>query len=169
MTRPDDDSAGIRQRSPTVRKAWERTIEDMRAVAEDRRNDGWDVVAVPAINTSPVSKSQGDDPTRFGLVHVIPDNHADAFSEALERGEFPKYQVYRNQVDGYVYLVTELLDPNSETVVLVAAQYDTHLAKGMIRSVLDEDAIFSHFKTINGTPLGSVRHDDIDPFLPDDE
>ncbi|MCU4743150.1 hypothetical protein OB955_05835 [Halobacteria archaeon AArc-m2/3/4] len=167
MTQPEDDATGVRQRSKAAKEAWSQTNEDMNVIADQRREEGWNVVSMPAVHTSPVSKDQGDDDT-FGLVHVIPDNHTEAFSEAFDRGEFHQYEAYRNEVDGFVYLVTELIDPDSETIVLIASQYDLQLSRGMIESAVDEDALYTHAKTINGTTLGSVRHEKFDPLIPGD-
>ena len=165
MTKPDDDSIGVRKRSQAATEAWSRTNEEMAVIAEDRRDDGWEVVSMPTVHTSPVSKSQGED-DRFGLVHVVPDNHAEAFSDAFEQGEFPEYEAYRNEIDGFVYLVTELIDPGSETIILLASQYDLQLSKGMMTTVLDEETLYTHVKTIDGTVLGSVRHEVFEPLVP---
>lgn len=161
----EDDTTGVRKRSKAVKEAWSRTNEEMEAIAEQRREDGWNVVSLPAAHTSPVSKSQGKD-DRFGLVHVIPNNHVESFSEAFEQGEFPKYEAYRNEIDGFVYLVTELIDPESETIILVASQYDLQLTRGMVTTARNEGALYSHFKTIDGTVLGSVRHEKVEPLVP---
>ncbi|MFC6906078.1 DUF7529 family protein [Halalkalicoccus tibetensis] len=166
MGRPGTDGDGVRERSNAVKEAWVRTNDEMAEIADRRRDEGWDVVSMPAVHTSPVSRDQGDD-DRFGLVYMLPDNHAEPFSEAFDRGEFPEYQVYRNETDGYVYLVTEFVDPESDTIILVAGQYDIRLAKGMIKSALAKGRVHSHFKTVDGTALGSVRHGNPDPFLPD--
>lgn len=168
MTGTGDDPGGVRPRSKAVKEAWARTNEDMEAIAEQRREQGWEVVAVPAVHTSPVGREQGDD-ERFGLVHVVPDNHAGAFSEAVEGGTFPRYEAYRNEVGEYVYLVTELLDPDSRTAVLVAGQYDLRRARGMIRSANDEGVVYTHARTLDGTVLGSFRHEEVEPLVPDVE
>lgn len=166
MSQPGNGSPDVRRRSRAVKEAWVRTNDEMELIADRRREEGWEVVSMPTVHTSPVSRDQGKD-DRFGLVHVLPNNHAESFSEAFERGEFPEYQAYRNEVDGYVYLVTELLDPESGTVILVAGQYDLRLAEGMVTTALDEDCLYTHVKTIDGTALGSVRHEVFEGFLPD--
>lgn len=163
----EDDAIGLRARPPAVKEAWLRTNDDMEAVAEDRRSEGWDVTSMPAVHTSPVGRATGDD-DRFGLVHVIPDNHADAFTDAFERGEFPDYQAYRNEIQSHVFLVTELLDPDSETVILIASHYDVQHAAALFNTVHQEGCIYTHAETVDGTELGSVRHDEYEPFVPDD-
>lgn len=149
-----------------AKNAWVRTIEDMEALADERREQGWDVVAIPAGDTTAVSRDAGND-DRFGIVHVIADNHAEEFSEAFERGSFPRYEAYRNEVSGFVYLVTELLDPETETAILLAGQYRLRHASGMVEAARDEGVLYTHVQTLDGTALGTFRHDEFGPLVPD--
>ncbi|MFP9192615.1 DUF7529 family protein [Natronosalvus vescus] len=167
MSKRDDDSVGLRARTPAVKEAWKRTNQDMEAIADERREDGWEVITMPAVHTSAVGRDDNED--YYGLVHIIPDNHADAFSDTFESGSFPRWEAYRNDVDGFVFLVTELMDPETKTAILVAGQYNMQLAKGMVTTAIRTGALYSHFKTINGTELGSVRYEEIDPFIPNVE
>jgi hypothetical protein len=159
-------STGIDRQSQAVREGWRMTNEDMEAVAAERREEGWTVASMPAVHTSPVSKDQGDDPERFGLVHIIPDNDADEFVEAYERGEFPEYLAYRNEVENSAFLVTEFIDPDSRTIILVAGRYDLRHAGGMVRSAIDEGELYTHARTLDGTHLGSFRHEAFDALVP---
>lgn len=163
---PVDEVEEFETTGSVAKDAWMRTIEDMKALADERRERGWDVVAIPAGDTAPVSRDAGGD-DRFGIVHVIADNHADDFSEAFERGTFPRYEAYRNEVSGYVYLVTELLDPETETAILLAGQYRLRRASGMVATAREEGVLYTHVQTLDGTPLGTFRHDEFEPLVPD--
>ena len=160
---------GVDSRSQAVKEGWRMTNEDMESIAEERREEGWDVVSMPAVHTSPVSRDMGDDPERFGLVHIIPDNYAEEFREAYERGEFPEYLAYRNEVENSAFLVTEFIDPDSETVILIAGRYDLRHAEGMVRSAIDEGELYTHARTLDGTRLGSFRHEEFDALVPTPE
>ncbi|SEW01557.1 DUF7529 family protein [Natrinema salifodinae] len=168
--RSDDgtvEDAERRSGAGNARKvAWSRTLDDTDAIAEQRRDDGWDVVSIAAVDTAPMSREVGPD-DRFGTVYVIPDNDADSFTDAYERGEFSRYEAYRNETEGYVYLVTELLDPNTETAILLAGQYQRRYADGMIAAAEEENVLYTHVETLDGTVLGSVRHEEYEPLLPD--
>lgn len=165
MSQPPDD-ARIRERSGAVNEAWERTIEETELIADERRKQGWEAVTIPTLHTSPTGEPRGAE-DRPGLVHVVPDNHAEAFADAFEAGEFPEFEVYRNEVEGNVFVVTELVDPETETVILIRGRYDVSLAKGMIAAATRKGAIYTHVKTIDDTLLGSVRHELIAPFVPE--
>ncbi|WP_114576854.1 hypothetical protein [Saliphagus sp. LR7] len=164
MSQPPDD-ARIRERSGAVNEAWERTIEETELIADERREQGWEAVTIPTVHTSPTGEPREaeDQP---GLVHVVPDNHAEAFTDAFEAGEFPEFEVYRNEVEGNVFVVTELVDPETKTVVLIRGRYDFSLAEGMISAAMETEAIYTHVKTIDGTLLGSIRHELLTPFVP---
>lgn len=151
--------------SPGAGEAWSKTNEERKAIAEERRADGWEVASMPAVHTSPVSKDQGDD-DRFGLVHIIPDNYADEFAAAYDRGSFPEYLAYRNEIHNSAFLVTEHMDPDSRTVIVIASHYDLRLAAGMIRSAKREGVLHTYVKTVDGTELGSFTHEEYEPLIP---
>jgi len=167
----DDDATGIRHTSKGEREAWRLTNEDMEAIAAERREEGWDVTTVTAVHTNPVSRGEGTDPERFGFVYIVPDNHADEFRAAYERagGAFPDYVVYRREVNQSGFLVTELMDPDTETIILVAGQYDRRRAGGLVKSAIEEGEMYTYAETIDGTELGWFYHDDFDPFFPSDD
>lgn len=150
------------------RDAWKRTLAEMQALAADHRDDGWRVVDIAAGHTAPVNPDSGDT-DRFGLVHVIPGNDADEFREAFDRGAFPEYQVYRNEVEGRAFVLTELRDPDSRTAILVAGSFELMHAPGLVRAAEREGEMYTHVQTLDRTYLGSFRHDDWEKFFPNPE
>ncbi|APW96993.1 hypothetical protein CHINAEXTREME_04050 [Halobiforma lacisalsi AJ5] len=164
-----NDSRG--QRTPgraAIKEAWQRTLEDMDALAAEREQQGWDVVIARAGNTAPTAPAERDD-DRFGPSFTIPDNDAEEFAEAFERGDYPLYEVYRETVDDNVFLVVEYRDPDAETVIMIAGQYRLRDAPGMAQAAIDEDVIYTRVRTLDGTVLGSFQHDDYEKFVPDIE
>lgn len=148
-----------------LKTAWQRTLEDMEAMAAAREDEGWDVVSIMAGDTAPTNPDVGDD--RFGLVFVIPNDRAGAFEAAFDRGSFPTYEVYRNTVEGNVFLVVEYRDPAEELSIFVAGQYELRHAGGMARAAKREDEMYTYVQTLDGTVLGSFRHEAYGNFVPD--
>jgi 1,2-phenylacetyl-CoA epoxidase PaaB subunit len=146
--------------------AWQRTIDDMRATEEELEADGWDVVAIGAGHTAPTNPDAGET-DRWGFVHVVPGNEADEFAEAVEAGAFPEYRVFRNEMQGRIFVLTQLLDPESETAILVAGNFEMRHAPGLVKTALQEDEMYTHVQKLDGTHLGSFRHDDVTKFFPD--
>ncbi|WP_135821817.1 DUF7529 family protein [Halostella litorea] len=146
--------------------AWAQTLDDMQALAAELEEEGWDtVLTVPALDTAPEPPEDGQE-GRWGLIHVVPDNHAEAIRDAVEDGEFPRFDVFRAEAEGRVFHVTQLLDPESGIAILVAANFERHQARGVVNVATDEDELYTHLQTLDGTHLGTFRHDDYGKFFP---
>lgn len=152
----------------THRDAWGRTLDDMEALAEQREAEGWSVVSVAAGHTAPTHPDVRED-DRWGFVHVIPGNFADEFAEAFEAGEFPEYQVFQKEVSGRMFVVTEFRDPEAEVSILVAGSYEMRHAPALVKKAQREDEMYSYVQKLDGTVLGTFRHDEYDRFFPDPE
>lgn len=149
----------------SLTEAWEQTLEDMEAIAEDRREDGWEVLSVIAIHTDTVSidMNEHDD---FGLMHILPDSQAEDFEEAYDPDEFTEFLVYGSLIEGFLYNVTEFIDPEAEESILVASRIDLKRAQGLYESVLDKGVLYSHMKKVDGTYVGTFEHEEYEPLLP---
>ncbi|MFC6722656.1 DUF7529 family protein [Halobacteriaceae archaeon SHR40] len=161
------DEQKLRHTAKPRREAWEGTLEELDALAEERRADGWDVVDVAAIHTDPVTPDMGDDEERFGIVYTIADNHSDAVRGSFEDGSFTEYQVYGRIVSGYIFQVVELLDPERTRALLIASSYERTRARGLSEAARTHEVLYTHAKTIDGTPLGVVKHEAYEPLLPE--
>jgi len=147
------------------KKGWEQTNEEMELLADERRADGFDVVTATTLHTDTVTPDMGDDPERFGFVHVVPDNHADAVADALDALDVTRYEAYRSTVDGNAFLVVELIDESTSRALLFASYYDPTEATAMVAAARERDVLYTHLKRIDGTHLGTIRHEAIEPLL----
>lgn len=163
----DGDRTDERSESTDVhRNAWQRTLEDMNALAADHEAAGRTVVRVIADDTAPEHPDVGDS-DRYGLVHVVPRNHATELASAVESAEFPVYDVYRATVEGRVFLVTELVDPDAEVVVLIAATYRQQRAEALRTTATETGVTYTHVQKVDGTPVTSFTHEDPEKFFPE--
>ena len=163
----DPDYAEQIAASADVHKgAWQRTLDDMTAMADELEDEGWDVVTIASGHTAPKPPDAGDD-DRFGFVHVVPDNHAEEFVAAFEDGAFSQYRVFRNEMQGRVFMVTQLLDPEAEQVILIAGNFEMRHAPGLVNTALEEGEMYTHVQKLDKTHLGSFRHDDVEKFFPE--
>lgn len=147
--------------------AWEHTLEDMEAIAEQRRNEGFDAGAIPAAHTAVVTRNDGEDEDRFGVSFLLPDNHVDTFTALYGEHQVTKYNVYRNVVENHVYVVVELLAPEAQAAVLVAGQYELRRSRALESDARDEGYLNTYYRRIDDTTLGVVRHDEFEKFLPE--
>lgn len=160
-----DDVERMAATADVHKDAWSQTLADMEALAEEREADGWEVVTIQAGDTGPESAEQGVTDTH-GLTYVVPSNQAEEFLDVFEGREFPMYDVYRQHVDGREFVVTELLDPDSETAVLVAGNFWRHEAGAAVREAREEGTMYTHLRKLDGTHLGSFEHEGYEKFFP---
>lgn len=153
------DEMGVRS------EAWKQTNKEMNLLAEERREDGWDAVTIPAVHTSIVTREMGDN-DEFGIEHVIPDNYAEEFRDAFDPAAVAEYQVYRTVTNQNVFQVIELLAPGTETVIMIAGMYELRHAGGIQQNATDEGELYTFVRTIDGTRLGLLKHEDYEPLLP---
>lgn len=158
----------IAANADVTRNAWKETLEDAEALADELEAEGWDVFHVAADQTAP-EIPDGGETDRWGLVHVIADNFADGFESAFAAGDYPVYDVFRQEVDGSVFFVTLLRDPDAMTTILIAGNYRLLDARGLVRVARREEHVLTHVQTLDGTVLGSFRHDDPSKFFPREE
>jgi len=151
-----------------LKEGWQATLADMERMGEELEAEGWRVLTIGAGDTVPEPPDAGRT-DRYGLVHVIPGNDADAFREAHENGEFPEYNVYRTQTEGEVFLVTELRDPGTDTAILIAGQFSVGDAVPLMRAVVRTGDVYTHVRKLDATRLGSFEHDGYEKFFPNPE
>ena len=160
-----DDLDRIADASGAIRENWQRTIEDARAMAADREEDGFETLFVPAGDTTPKSPDASDT-DEWGLSYVLPSNKADAFDEVAGDATFDETAVYQNAEAGTVFIVTECLDLDASLSVLVAGAYRMRFAPDLVRTALEQDRMYTHLKRLDGTPVASIEHERPDSFFP---
>lgn len=149
-----------------LRSNWERTVEDMRAMAEDRRSNGYEAHTVAAQDTAPVSPKQ-EVRDYWGLSHLVPDNKVDTIEEYLEAGEFEETGVYQADAAGTTFMVTECIDHDSGLVLYVAGSFWMQDAPTLVEAATERGTMYTQFRTIDGTHVGGIEHDDAGAFFPD--
>lgn len=150
------------------RDAWQGTIEDMQALGEELEAEGWDVCTVASGQTATEDPAAGET-DRWGLTHVIPDNFAEEFDEYFEEGGYPEYDVFRQEVEGRLFLVTLLEDPDAQSAILIAGQFQLFEAGPLVATAKEEGEVYTHVTTLDGTLHGSFRHDQPSKFFPNYE
>jgi hypothetical protein len=151
-----------------LRDGWKRTLEDMEQMAEEREEEGWEVLTIAAGDTAPEVPEVRDD-DRFGIVYVIPGNKVDRFQEFYRETGFGDYHVYQAEVSGQRFAVTELMDPHTDRVMFVAGQYAVGDAEPVARIAAEEGKVVSIIQQLDGTLLGTFKHDEVTAFFPEAE
>lgn len=161
---PDPRDVNRRDPEGIHSDAWKGTLEDMETIADERREDGWEVVTALAAHTDTVSIDMGED-DEFGLVHILPNNHAEPFADLYDPDAFTEYLAYGTNVESFMYVVTELIDPDAERSILIASRYNVAFARGLVPSAEQEGYLPTRYKTIDGTVIGTFEHEEYGPLV----
>lgn len=140
-------------------------MAELRQLESALEADGWDVTAIPAGHVAPEPPGAGET-DRFGLVHVVPGDEADAFEAAFEAGTFAEYEVFRRQVGHRLFLLTKLTAPDERVAILLAGNVDTTQADALLEAATSRGEMFTHVQLLDGTHLGSFHHGDPALFFP---
>lgn len=144
-------------------EAYKQLLTELDQLAAGRDDDGWEVLTLASNHTNMLSAD--DDREWWGFSHVVGGSDADAFEDFYDADEFTEYLAYGQLIEGYMYLVTELLDPDAERTVLIASRYDRRLAKNVIASARSEGVLYTHVQRIDGTVVGSFEHESYGPLI----
>lgn len=159
-----DDADRLAANAEVHADAWEQTIDDLRALEAEFETEGWETIATIAGQTGPVAPSH--DKGYWGLSHMIPDSDAEAIEAAVEAGEFPTYDVYRNRVRNRVFMVVTYLDPETETAILLATNFKLRDATQLVLHTREVGHVNSVFRRVDGTLVAEVRHEEPEKFFP---
>ncbi|MDB2226260.1 hypothetical protein PM076_16200 [Halorubrum ezzemoulense] len=159
MTR--DESAGV---DTQAREAWKRTLTDAADLAERRETAGWTVLYTQSSETTVVTNP---DEKEYAFRHLVPDEDADQISDWVADGDFPQYDVHRATKAGTVFLVIEILDPEQERCLLIAAAYPL-TAIGGVSETIGDHPVQTRIRQLDGTVVASFEHTDSEKFLPSD-
>ncbi|WP_255169679.1 DUF7529 family protein [Natrononativus amylolyticus] len=162
------DASGTNGAINAQKTAWKQTIEEMANLASSLEADGWDVCEIPAGHTSAETRTQGDS-DRFGLVYVIPGNKVEPFEKAFVEGGFPQYRVFKRDLTGRTYLLTQLLEPSNGRAILLAGNVSMYDLATLVDVAVEEDEMYTHVQTLDTTHMGSFRHDSYEHFFPNPE
>ena len=163
-----DYAERMSQNAGAYKDAWEATIEEMKSMAAELEADGWDATYVGAGHTAPESP-RVEPEGRFGLTYVIPNNYEEDFTSAFRAGGYTEYEVFRNEVAGTVFQVTVLYDEETNRAILLAGNYELMHANPLILTSMRQGETYTHVQLLDGTHLGSFRHEQWEPFFPNAE
>ncbi|WP_232686755.1 DUF7529 family protein [Halobacterium zhouii] len=155
------------EKADDKKQAWEATLNDMEALADEYEDEGWDVLTIAAGDTAAIGRDTQDDEGEFGLSYVVGADDGATFEEMLEEGEFPVYDVYRQTQLGHVFMVTELRDPDTEQAIFIAGAYLQHDGQMCAYTAREEGEMYTHVKKLDGTVLGRIHHDGYEKFFPE--
>jgi len=158
---------GVTDSTQSGGNAWQRTLGSATEMAEELRAEGWEVVTVRAGHVAPEPPEAGDT-GRFGYVYLAQGEIAEQFRDAIAEGGFESYEVFASREGSDLFLLTRVLDPDRGLAVLLVGAVDLTQADDLARAARERGEMYSHVVLLDGTHLGSFRHDAPSVLLPED-
>ncbi len=163
---PTGEQDHLVQTSDVAREGWKRTLEDVEAMMDDRQDAGYETLFVPGANTAASAPDTGET-DEWGLSYIVGSDKAAEFLEFYEGTEFDETAVYQAAQTGYAFVVTELIDHDTDRVLFVAGSYQLRFAGPLVETATGRDTMQTHLRKIDGTTLAVIEHDDVDAFFPE--
>lgn len=151
----------------TANEGWLELLDEMEAMAAELDDEGWETLTIPAGDAAGVGP-ENSYTDRHGYVYVIPGDAADRFEDRFAPDRFPRTELYRAAGTRHLFVLTVLLDPPTETAILIAGVLDRSSLGECRRAAHETGVMYSHVFRVDGTHLGSFEHDEPELFFPDD-
>ncbi|MFC7058560.1 DUF7529 family protein [Halovenus salina] len=146
-------------------EGWVKLLDEMDAMAAEFDEDGWETLSMAAGDAAPVGPEEGQT-DHHGYSYVVPGDAADRFAELFDSDGFPRTEVYRAATPSHLFLLTVVLDPATETAILVAGALDRSELGTCQEHAEESGRTYTHLLRVDGTHLGSFEHADPEPFFP---
>lgn len=146
-------------------EGWVRLLDEMDAMAAEFDDDGWETLSIPAGDAAAVGPEEAHT-DHHGYSYVVPGDAADRFASLFAPDGFPRTEVYRATTASHLFLLTVVLDPATETAILVAGALDRGDLDACRDHANESGRMYTHLFRVDGTHLGSFEHADPEPFFP---
>lgn len=147
--------------------AWERTREEASDIVAEHESAGWTATLVTAGHVAPETPERSDT-DRPALEFVVPGEDAAAVESAVATVDFDATRVHRRAMEGWTFLVIELLATAAERAILVAGAYESRFEAPIASAARDSGTVLTVIRTLDETVAATFRHDDPSVFFPED-
>lgn len=145
--------------------AWQLLLEELDDATETLASEGWETLSIVAGDAGGVvPEDRFTD--RHGYAYVVPGEEADRFGELFVPDGFPATEVFRRSAAGRLFVLSIFRDPPTERAVLLAGTLDRSGLEPVRSIARETGTMYTHLFRVDGTHLGSFRHDDPEPFFP---
>ncbi|MCU4741042.1 DUF7529 family protein [Natronoglomus mannanivorans] len=148
-------------------ESWSAFLEEAGAVADEYRDDGWDVIDVQPGDVTPVDVP---DHERFGFSVLVPDSEYDAVESFVEDESiaFETSEVFYHTAGETVFVLAVELDETAETAVVIPLYYRRPRTRELVTTALENGELPVHVRRLSVDQWVTFAHDEPSLFVPDD-
>lgn len=160
------DESADDDRAEPAGPLWDELLADARAIAEEYRDDGWDVIVLEPTDVSPVEREE-----RVGLDVTVSAEEYAIVEELIEEGDVEitaadaYYRPLADEGSDQRVALTVERDESSETAVFVPLTYDIEDCRSVFETALVEEELLTHVTTDSTARWVSFSHGDPSLFL----
>ncbi|MFP8957895.1 hypothetical protein ACLI4Y_14305 [Natrialbaceae archaeon A-CW3] len=141
---------------------WEEVMADATALADEYREEGWEVCSVRPGDVSPAEK---DD--RFGLSVLLPGSDYEAVESLIDDPDvsFNGAEVYQHTVGTVVYAVAIELDTANEVAIVIPMAYSVADFQTIFEHAFEDGELQLHLRPLTIDQWVTFVHDDPSLFV----
>lgn len=142
---------------------WQTLLLEGEAVAEEHRDDGWDVELLRPGDVTVV-----EDGERRGISVLVPDSQYESIKQLVRRDDLvPRTsEVFRNVVNDHVLLLAVEKDSVTNNAVVIPLAYSLETARTVVEIAKKEDQLDVHVRALSLDDWVTFLHDDASLFGP---
>ncbi|MFP9191016.1 hypothetical protein ACLI4Q_05045 [Natrialbaceae archaeon A-CW1-1] len=141
---------------------WEEVLADATALAEEYRENGWEVRTVHPGDVSPTEKDE-----RFGLSVLLPGSEYEEIESLIDdpNVSFDGAEVYQHTVGTVVYAVVIELDTTTEVAVVIPMAYSVAEFETIFEQAFEDEELQVHLRPLTIDQWVTFVHDDPSLFV----
>lgn len=140
---------------------WEHVIDDMEATAAEYRENGWEVVELHPGDVAVLDDEQ------YGFDVLVPDDEFEQLTAVVENATLDDTSVFHAVDDDIAFVLTVVLDTESETAVCCPLYYDSQNTGDLREQADREGQLDTYIRTLSNDRSIAISHDDPSLFFPE--
>ncbi len=150
--------------------AWEAVLEDMASTAADYRAEGWETIELHPGDVTPLPPAESEtDDGRVGFDVVVQGEEFERLQSVVADAEFERYESYRAQQGGVVFLVVVNRSEQTRQAVFVPVYYAVARAEKMLERAGEDGTLRTYVRPLSDDQRVVFTQEDPDALFPDDD
>jgi hypothetical protein len=147
--------------------AWEAVLEDMASTAADYRAEGWETIELHPGDVTPLPPAESEtDDGRVGFEVVVQGEEFERLQSVVADAAFERYESYRAQQGGVVFLVVVNRSEQTQQAVFVPVYYALARAEKMLERAAEDGVLRTYVRPLSDDQRVVFTQEDPDALFP---